>query len=237
MRLGGGMFRRRGSYSRLFYTSRAEALRWARTTREELYYNTEEHFHEMPYKVGDRLPDGWRMYTVVEKADPANGFEAVFGWPSWERPARVTGDRACRMCRGRGLLLFPHLQSLDGYEYWVLHEDYCSECCGMGVAWEAERRRNEQRQREREQQRLENEATARNKGYESWADYSAALEREEAIARKENERRQREEACGSCKGSGQKYYFTPGQGSISVSCFRCGGTGKKYKYRRGRRAD
>ena len=29
-------------------------------TREEEYYRSEEHFHEMPYKIGGLLPPTWR---------------------------------------------------------------------------------------------------------------------------------------------------------------------------------
>ena len=90
--------------------SREEVVRLTQITREELYYNSEEHFHEMPYKIGDRLPKSWRWYTVVEQPDRVRGFESICGWPSWGRPAQVVGDHACRLCRGRGLILYPRPQ-------------------------------------------------------------------------------------------------------------------------------
>ncbi len=96
------MFRRRSGQQ-----SRREVQH---PTPEESYYNTEEHFHEWPYRIGDRLPRGWSMMTYhAVRGISGPAVEIRGGWPSWGRPARVTGERACRDCRGRGMVLYAHV--------------------------------------------------------------------------------------------------------------------------------
>jgi hypothetical protein len=95
-------------------------------TPEQIYYNSEEHFHEMPYRLGDRLPGDWHMHG---------------GWPNWGRPRLVPGARACHDCAGRGGILYAHVISRDdGSWYTVLAETGCWKCCETGIDGEKNRR-------------------------------------------------------------------------------------------------
>lgn len=95
-------------------------------TPEEMYYNSEEHFHEMPYRLGDRLPRDLYMGS---------------GWPNWGRRPLVSGARACSRCAGRGSILYGHVVSQnDGSWHTVLAEEGCQPCCETGIDDERARR-------------------------------------------------------------------------------------------------
>ena len=93
-------------------------------TPEQIYYDSEEHFQEMPYRLGDRLPSNWHG-----------------NWPNRGRPPLASGARACKRCAGRGSILYPHLISRnDRSWYKVLAETGCQECCETGIGGERNRR-------------------------------------------------------------------------------------------------
>ena len=72
-------------------------------TPEQIYYNSEEHFHEMPYRLGDRLPRNWNMQS---------------GWPNWGRPPLASGAALV-------LLAGPvSITALSVVETWRLRQKY-----------------------------------------------------------------------------------------------------------------
>jgi hypothetical protein len=136
-------------------------------TPEEIYYNSEEHFNEWPYRLGDRLPDRWHMQ-----------------WPNWGRPPLVSGARACNRCAGRGSILYPqNVTRDDGSWYAVLAETGCWECCQTGIHGEKFRR--------------DEERFLRDNGYANYGEYYEAqviLGEESRRARKEAEREAKSKA-------------------------------------------
>ena len=189
-------------------------------TQEELYYNSEQHFHEMPYRVGDQLPYNFCLRT--SRDGPYFGRRE---WPSWGRDARVRGEAACQACRGRGLVLFSRsvIPPNDGTSpsaqvYGVLAEKQCEHCDGTG---------------HRLAQPLR---IARENGFSTIEDYdraraehAAAQAREHRRGLEEAKRQAQRENCPKCGGSGWINVYI--ESNRLESCWRCGGTGKRSKYR------
>lgn len=174
------------------------------TTPEERYYNSEQHFREMPYRVGDRLPKYWVMNEA---------------WPSWGRPVRVEGERACPECRGRGCILYGDYSRPLISDDRILYEKDCDPCGGTGIAGEKQRRYEE--------------AWLRQTGFSSMEEYyrhQAVLAQQRRQGAEEATRRQRRESCSSCGGSGRRAYAYR-ENAENVTCLRCNGTGKRVWYR------
>lgn len=101
---------------------------YAGSTPEEEYYRSEEHFHEMPYEIGDLLPRTWSMHA----ASPLHWQE---GWPSYDRPIIYRGSNVCPMCAGRGIVLYGRYIALPDNVDRVLDEKQCDFCAHTGYAW------------------------------------------------------------------------------------------------------
>jgi len=133
-------------------------------TPEEEYYRSEEHFHEMPYKIGDLLPPTWGMHAAY----PLHG---TIGWPSYGRPIIYRGSDPCPICAGRGIILYGAYagsSSSGGYHVFdnhVLAEKYCDFCNHTGYA------------------KARALATARANGYSTVEEYVAAVHAQRAMER------------------------------------------------------
>jgi hypothetical protein len=188
-------------------------------TQEEIYYNSEQHFHEMPYRIGDPLPYNFCLRT--SRDGPYFGRRE---WPSWGRDAQVRGEAACQACSGRGAVLFTRSVTPPNYGtdpsaqiYGVLAEKECEQCDGTGHRL-AKRLRIA---RENGFSTIEDHDRAR-------AEQAAARAREERRAWEEAQRQGRREICPKCGGTGS---IEIGWYGRTMSCGRCGGTGKRSRYR------
>jgi DnaJ-class molecular chaperone len=189
-------------------------------TQEEIYYNSAQHFHEMPYRIGDRLPRNFWIRTSTKS--PYLGNRA---WPSWDRDTKVRGEAACSYCNGRGLVLYAHTivpehsdVSPDDHKdvslepYGVLAEKECDSCDGTG---------------DRHAKKLR---IARGNGFSTYEDYLQAVYERQLESRRQDEEAYRElnrRQCNKCGGGGVivKTNMNP-YGPANVSnCWRCGGRG------------
>jgi hypothetical protein len=180
------MFAMRSKRSKLWWrpTRGPSAVRpwYSEETPEEAYYRSEEHFHEMPYKIGDRLPAEWVMHA-------APPLQLLNGWPSYDRPIIYRGSDLCPICAGRGIILYGRVEFTNSGSYRVLDERDCDVCHHKGYAGAR--------------------VAARTHGYSTVEEYHAALHamRAEKRAKKRKEIKEQERARRLMRGGRLGWFY------------------------------